>query len=167
MTMLTIKFTRKADGTCVFACTRPDGSSTWQRHKTPFYPLHDLAHFAIETTLGLQQGFYGLLASGWNVTDFGNRALPERAQAEAALAEATAGLLDQERGTGIVYKADTFNTALRAVMAEMNQPHERLLTDDELDAIRRAFLDLAGRWARTKPGDALALGFDVVSARAG
>ena len=111
--MLVVKLTKKYDGTCVLACTRADDSSTWHRYSQPFFPLHDLTHYALETTLKLRFGFYGMMADGWNITDFGERTLPEYARHDAMAAEAVAGLLDQERGTGIPLDETTFNNALQ------------------------------------------------------
>ncbi len=160
MPALTIRFTRKPDGSSVLACTRADGTATWQRTHHAFFPLHDLTHYAVETTLGLRYGFYGLLADGWNITDFGERTLP--GHPEAFLAEAVVGLLDQERGTGIVSDAGGFNRALEAVLAEMDQLHDRPMAQEDLDLIRARFLALAGRWMRTAaPGEALELAFDA------
>lgn len=160
MSTLSIQFKKKADGSSVLACTRPDGSATWQRRRDGFFVLHDLTHYAVETVLGLRHGFYGLLASGWQIPEFGERPIPDHAQHDAALAEAVAGLLDQERGTGVVQQAEAFNEALDSVLAEMDQPSERHLTDAELDAIRTRLLDLAGRWTRLDPGSEMKLTFE-------
>lgn len=34
-----------------------------------FFPLHDLAHYALETVLSATHGFYGLVAAGWEIDD--------------------------------------------------------------------------------------------------
>lgn len=159
MPVLTIRLTKKPDGSSVLACTRPDGSATWQRHRDGFFPLHDLTHYAVETVLPLRFGFYGLLALGWHITDFGERTMPDEAQENAALAEAIVGLLDQERGTGILLDDEGFNEALGAVHQEMGVPLTHRLTSDDLEAIRARFMDLAGRWARLEPGGTLELTF--------
>ena len=113
MPTLHIRLT-KPDGSSVVACTRKDGTKTWQRHQTDFFSLHDLNHLALESTLGLRYGFYGLAAAGWNITDFGEQDIPEDAGQEVILAEAMAGLFDQERATGIWPNAEGFNEALFA-----------------------------------------------------
>jgi hypothetical protein len=48
---------------------RPNGSRTWSRLH-PFFPAHDLLHYAVETTLGFHEAFFGLLAAGWAIDDF-------------------------------------------------------------------------------------------------
>lgn len=49
--------------------TREDGSVTWGKIQ-PAMVAHDLAHYVVETQLDFRQGFYGLLADGWNIEDF-------------------------------------------------------------------------------------------------
>lgn len=162
--MLRIVLTRKPDGGTVLACSREDGTSTWQHTRQAFFPFHDLTHYAVETTLGLRHGFYGLLADGWNITDFGKRPFPEAVREEALRVEALVSLFDQERGTGIVHEAPAFNEALASMMAGMGLPPPSPLTDDTLAAIRARIRELAGRWQRTAPGASLTLPFPADNA---
>src|SRR5262245_66330979 len=71
MPELRVQLTKRTDGSVVLRCVRRDGSATWQRHEkhARFFPFHDLRHFAVETTLGLGKGFYGLIADGWDIAD--------------------------------------------------------------------------------------------------
>jgi hypothetical protein len=65
--LLLLRWTRRPDGDVGFTCTRPDGTSTWQRHtgaRAGFFAVHDLTHYAVETELGVRHGFYGLVADG-------------------------------------------------------------------------------------------------------
>src|SRR3989475_12063198 len=69
-----IRIKKKTDGSAALSCVRDDGSVTWQRQEGiqgRFFPLHDLTHYAVETVLGHRRGFYGLVAAGWDLTDFG------------------------------------------------------------------------------------------------
>ena len=69
---LRVELTKRADGGAVLRCTRADGSVTWQRQEgrqAAFFPLHDLTHHAVETTLGYRRGFLGLVADGWELAD--------------------------------------------------------------------------------------------------
>lgn len=162
MSTLAIRLSKKPDGSVVVACTRPDGSATWQRHErhAAFFPLHDLAHLAVETVLALRYGFYGLLADGWNVTDFGDRPIPPEAAYDSALAEAAAGLLDGERAAGQPYSTAAFNEALAASLGHTAQVLRQPVTGEELCAIRTMWLGLAGRWARVPVGEDLRLTFE-------
>ncbi|MBS1655884.1 MAG: hypothetical protein JSU05_13620, partial [Bacteroidetes bacterium] len=64
-----INFLKKKNGSFVLKCNRTDGSSTW-KHSTPFFINHDLMHFAVETTLGYNSSFYGMLKNGIDITEF-------------------------------------------------------------------------------------------------
>lgn len=160
MGTMKITLTKKSSGESAIACARPDGSVTWQRHSHAFFPLHDLTHFAVETTLDLRHGFFGLLAAGWEIGDFGHRKIPEDARHDAMLAEAIAGMLDQERATGIIPEADDFNEGLLAVMESLGIKSDLRLTDKQLDAIRGRFLELAALWGRTPAGGRVELEFE-------
>lgn len=157
---LLIRFSRKRDGSTVLRCERADGSVTWQRRagrQAGFFAAHDLGHYAVETVLGLRYGFYGLLAAGWNITDFGTRDLGDDARPEATLAEHVAGLLDQERGTGHRMHAHAFNAALAAAYRAQGAAPPRRLTDGDLHRIRQTRAALERRWHALPPGDTLDL----------
>ena len=62
-------------------CTRPDGSVVWQKQPKhgAHFALHDLTHFAVETTFQYNRGFYGLLAEGWDFDDVTGNGNPHSA----------------------------------------------------------------------------------------
>src|SRR5215213_3012558 len=87
---LHIRIKKKNDGSSALSCVRADGSTTWQRQdgqQGRFFPLHDLTHYAVESVLSFHNAFFGLLASGWNISDFGKIEMRTRMPAEAMLAE--------------------------------------------------------------------------------
>ena len=108
-----IEFVRRGDGTTTLRCTRADGSVTWQTQRAPshatFFALHDLTHYAVETTLGFRAGFYGLVADGWEITDFATPwprgPIPE----EAREVELLVGCFDEERRNITRWSAAEFN----------------------------------------------------------
>ena len=57
---LTIELKKTKDGRPSLACVRPDGTRTWARVH-PFLPTHDLTHGAVESVLGFDQAFFGLV----------------------------------------------------------------------------------------------------------
>jgi hypothetical protein len=63
MASLQINLKKISDEQASLNCRRADSTVTWSRVH-PFYPRHDLSHFAVETVLGLRQGFFGLIAEG-------------------------------------------------------------------------------------------------------
>src|SRR5690242_15097014 len=118
---LVIRIKKSADGRSSLTCTRADGSTTWQSMKdaqAAFFPRHDLTHYAVETVLGHRNGFYGLVASGWDLSDFGTPWPRGRIPDEAALSEMIVGFLDLERSTGELARAEDVNQRLREFCVE-------------------------------------------------
>jgi hypothetical protein len=167
MSALRLELVRRTDGTVVFRCTRRDGSSTWQVHqraKAEFFPAHDLTHFAVETTLGYDSAFYGLVARGWELTDFGAPWPRGPMPPQALAAELLVGFLDRERadvaGGGAPWAVadfDAFTAAYFADHAPASAPLE--LDADALDRVRAARDALLERWRAVAPGGTLALDF--------
>ncbi len=158
MPVLLIQLKKGRDGPSVLTCVRPDGTRTWNRLH-PFHPVHDLLHYAVESTLGIGGGFFGLIARGWSIPDFAAPGASDRMGDEAAWAESMVGQLDRERATGDLWSARDFNEGLRLTCAQAGRPYFRAVTDVELDAVRALHADLAGRWRTLAPGDTLELPF--------
>jgi hypothetical protein len=167
---LQVRFKRHPDGSASLTCTRCDGSVTWQRQHGPtarVMPAHDLTHFAVETALGFRRGFYGLLADGWEITDFAapwpRGPIPD----EAMVVELIVGFLDAERRQGEAMTPDAFQTqaeqyvASRVAVGKTMPNGLRPLTDDELARVRARRDDLLARWADVPVGGDLALDFAV------
>ena len=146
----------------VLRCERADGSVTWQRQTGPraaFFPLHDLTHYAAETVLGIADGFFGLLASGWDIEDTTGKGRRGPLPPAAILVEHLVGLLDLERATGTEWAAQEFCAQLRAAGVAMSPAIQDALTDRALAQIRSTRRDLFARWAATGPGDRMELVF--------
>lgn len=158
-----VEIKKVADGRPSLACIRDDGSRSWSRTH-PFFPVHDLTHFAVESVLGLDQAFYGLIRSGWEIDDFLESGVAARLPAEAMVAECIVGQLDLERGTGPVHDAAAFNEALTAALAKHGIAETRVIDSGELDAIRSMRDRLTERWLALPPGDTLVLTFPGRSA---
>lgn len=148
-------------------CDRTDGSSTWERRQGEFFVLHDLGHYAVETVLGLAGGFYGLVSSGWDISDFGSPwprgPIPEEAAEEAMLAEWAVSLLDRERAQGDRLDGAAFSQALSSMAEGSGHPEPRSLSDQQLAAIRDRFQRTALEWRSLSAGEALSLVFPLTS----
>lgn len=164
MADLLIRIKKKTDGSAALTCIRPDGSTTWQRQEGQlgrFFPLHDLTHYAVETVLGFPRAFYGLLAEGWDISDFGTSGARGKIPDEAGLAEGIVGYFDLERMTGERDTADEMNANLQSVRADRGLPPTSFrLTDDQIARIRALRADLFARWKAVPPGEVLELSFD-------
>ena len=157
MPALTIRIKKHRDGTAALTCTRADGSSTWQRQRgaqAAFFPRHDLTHYAVETTLGHRRGFYGLVAEGWDLGDFGAPWPRGRIPADAEPAEQIVGFLDLERASGATWSAAELNEKLIGF-------GDARVTDAQLVEIRARMRELFARWDAVPPGESLELPFDL------
>ena len=163
MTDLLIRFKRHSDLSASITCTRRNGSVTWQRQRGQLgmvFPPHDLTHFAVESTLGYRQGFYGLLSDGWEIGDFAAPWPRGPIPPEALEVEILVGCFDAERRNGAQWPVDEFNThATTYVSAQAAVRHEvamvpRMLTDDELRNVRATRDALFARWFALEAGAA-------------
>ena len=139
---LTIRLKRHSDGSASLTLTRADGTVTWQRQNGSLglvFPPHDLTHFAVESDLGYRQGFYGLVADGWEIADFAapwpRGPIPEQARE----VELIVGFFDSERRSMDRWSAADFNEhALKFVAAgkyagKITPP---ALRDDDIARVR-------------------------------
>lgn len=152
---------KRGDGAGLLRCHRADGSVTWQkqpeRHALHF-TLHDLTHYAVETALGYEQGFFGLIAAGWDVEDTTGKgargALPE----EALEVERLVGLFDSERGSGAIWTAEEFAEFAPREMV-------RRLDEASIRAVRSTRAELFRRWGAVEIGGSLELEYAAVPSR--
>jgi len=159
---LLIRIKKNSDGSAALTCTRADGSVTWQRQQGAqgrFFPRHDLTHYAVETVLGHRRGFYGLVAAGWNLTDFGAPWPRGPMPADMDPSELIVGFLDMERAAGLTYTAADFNDKAHTYYAARGLTWSGALTDADLGRIRERMQDLFAQWQAVPPGGALELVF--------
>ncbi len=159
---LVIQIKKKTDGSAALSCRRADGSVTWQRQDGPqgrFFPLHDLTHYAVETELGHRRGFYGLVAEGWDLGDFGKPWPRGPMPVEALASELLVGFLDHERGAGALWSAADFNASAATHYAERRVSGAPVVTDEELNNVRDKRRELFARWAALPAGKTLELHF--------
>jgi hypothetical protein len=148
---LKIQIAKRADGGGVLRCTRADGSVTWQKQtalQAAHVSLHDLTHFAVESALGFREGFYGLIAAGWEIEDTTGKGKRGRVPMEAGMVERIVGLFDMERASGVIYTADEFNEY-------SPQP----LRDEDLARVRKLRGVLFTKWFDVEPGSVIELQF--------
>jgi hypothetical protein len=159
---LVIQIKKKTDASAALSCRRADGSVTWQRQdgqQGRFFPLHDLTHYAVETVLHHPRGFYGLVAAGWNLTDFGKPWPRGPLPVEALASELLVGFLDRERGAGVEWSADDFNSTAATHYAERGVTAAPVVSEADLRNVRDKRRELFARWAALPAGEALELTF--------
>jgi len=160
---LLIRIKKKTDGGAALSCLRADGSVTWQRQEgrqARFFPIHDITHYAVETVLGHRRGFYGLVAEGWNLTDFGAPWPKGHLPADMDPAELIVGFLDTERAGGVQWSAVDFNEKAALYFAQHGISAACSITEDELSRIRTRLREIVDRWRALPAGETLELPFD-------
>jgi hypothetical protein len=157
-----VQFTKRNDGGVVLQFIRLDGSTTWRRYDKHgvFFSYHDLTHFAVETSLGFQQGFYGLIAGGWDIADTEGKGTRGKPPIEAGLVEYIVGLFSAERvGGSAPLTAEEFNKQLRDMVTPHHIPVDREFTGTELAMTRNLIRDLYDRWSCVPQGSRFELTF--------
>ncbi len=140
------------------SCIRSDGSTTWTRLRVPVQ--HDLIHYVVETTLGLRDSFFGLVARGVNITDL-EKPKAQRAfdLTDAAVhTEYMVGLFQMELSNGEPYK--DFHAQLRAMCEQNKFPAPPEIGPDQIERIRQAVSNILYEWQTIAPGQTFELNFD-------
>lgn len=158
-----IEFKKRKQGTSVMICTRVDGTTTWSANKTDFFIYHDLIHYAVESTLGYQQAFYGLIAEGINVPDFelDKSERPIKLSTElptkASQTEVIVSLLQAEQLQH--YRDDDFLSTLRQTLEQHGLPYSSDLTQQKLNLIRNLINELFNKWQQLQENESIQLSF--------
>ncbi len=98
--------------------------------------------------LGLQRGFFGLVAEGWDIEETTGKAARGPLPDEAKEVESIVGALDSERASGAIWPAEDFNRHLKL---------SRVLTDEDLARVRARRAELFAAWQAIEPGEMLEL----------
>jgi hypothetical protein len=160
---IVVRIKKGADGRTSLSCERADGTKTWQRQhgaQASFFPRHDLTHFAVETVLGHTNGFYGLVAAGWDLSDFGTPWPRGPLPKDANLSEIIVGFFDRERASGQIGSAQEINDEVAKFAEENGLPVPEQLAEDDLARVRKRRGELFAQWDAVRPGDSLELSFD-------
>jgi hypothetical protein len=154
-----VQIAKRADGCGVLRCIRDDGSTAWQKQPdryAAFFALHDLTHFAVETTLAYRRGFFGLVAEGWEIEETTGKSVRGSPGPEALEVEGIVGLFDAERAGGVIWTVEEFNE-----FAAMKG--SRQLTADEIARVKKRRSELFEQWSAVAPGATLELQFEAVA----
>jgi len=154
-------FRKYADKDPVLHFVRADGSEAWISLKAPMV-WHDLAHYAVERTLGWHDAFLGLVASGYDPAAFelpaGKRPAaldPRRLPTHALQAEHLVHLLLLEWYGGAPLDLPQL---LRDALVRAGLP-ELPLDEATLTRLRAHCRQLWERWRHLPEGEAMVLEF--------
>ena len=161
---LAIRLRRRTDGAVLFELERADGTRTWQKRTgatADFFAVHDLTHYAVETELGFGRGFYGLVAEGWDLADFGTPWPRGPLPPEALPAEVIVGCFDTARAARSPLTADDCNASVASYFRNAGLPIPPPVTMEALDRIRERLSELVWRWHAVPPDGMLQLEFSL------
>ncbi len=167
MTALTVRIKRHADGSASLTCTRADGTMTWQRQRGGYalvFPTHDLTHYAVETTLRYEHGFFGLIADGWDISDFDMPWPRGLIPQEALEVELIAGVFESERRHIVRRSLEEFRAHAEQYVAGRRIQRPSTHTPDppvlsEIERVHTTLDELLRRWGEVPVGGALELRF--------
>ena len=183
MPPLRILFAKAKDPSAqdVLTCIRQDSSRTWSKLHAAF-PIHDMTHYAVETELKAANGFFGLLAQGWDITDFGIPEKRAKMPLEALWVEQVVGVIWREYVTRDATSYEDFSAAINATISslfESLRQHakrggprpdysasemtilERRVSESERASILGRIGEVASIWAQTPRGETMELTFSV------
>lgn len=156
-----LKIKKQDDGSGVLIFVRADGSATSGRLGSGgFGAVHDLTHYAVETTLGLRQGFYGLLAQGWDIPGFAVKGAAHQLPDEALVTECIVGQLTNVVFAAREVAAEEFNWLVRSAVDGVRPGAAVPPINAEILRQMRHTLDaLLARWRSLPPGETLELDY--------
>lgn len=100
--------------------------------------------------MGLQHGFFGLIADGWDISDTEGKSPRGSLPTQALLAEQLVGFLDRERiGGAPPLTAGAITAELKKLLPPLPDAVSAKLTDERLAAIRDLVDELHAEWAAT------------------
>jgi hypothetical protein len=153
-----IRLKKGRDGPDSLACVREDGSSTWRRIQRGL-AIHDLAHLAVESELGVGDGFFGLVEGGWSFEAFADAEERARIPPAAIWVEFLVNAFLTEAMSGECLDDEAFHAGIVQSSAKIGVPVPRKLEAGEIARVRASIVAFAARWRALEPGDTLELAF--------
>jgi hypothetical protein len=153
-----IRITKGRDGPNILTCVRENGSSTWAKVQD-YFPVHDMTHFVVETTLGIPNAFYSRVRDGWDLSEFTVKGNAAKLPPQANLVEALVGRLQRELMPGTEFTAESYNEEVDAVLEGIGHAERRHVTDAELGEMRARLRELMSQWKALEPGGSIELSF--------
>lgn len=162
MPRLTFHLRKRADAKVQLVLIRENGTHTAGTigPADGYGPVHDLTHYAIEQTLGINEGFLGLVASGWEIADFEVKGTAARLPDEAYFAEVAAGELSRQLLTRQVTSLEDFLWAVDLSMKQRPGAHDRPeITEAQFATIHALIANEWRRWRELPANGTLELTF--------
>lgn len=170
-----IRMKKTGDGV-VMTCLREGHAAQIRRTAYDgFFALHDLLHYAVETALGFDEAFLGLIDSGWSFENFTRRddpryrALPPQALAAEHLVNIVSLALREavpQDPQLLELLTEEINRDVAAAMRKSGVAAPKLSARD-VATITTTFAELSRRWAALPVGGEIQLEFPQRRSAAG
>lgn len=115
-----------------------------------------------ETELGFRDGFYGLIAEGWDIAETTGKTARGPLPDEAIEVEYLVAAFSAERAGGVAASAEEFNELAATFAGAKGMASPRRLSEEELAKVRARFDELAMRWRALPQGETLELDFSLL-----
>lgn len=159
---LSVDLTKLSGGGVLLRCIRADGSVTSQRNDAArgrFFAFHDLTHYAVESVLGCDHGFFGLVAAGWEIAETTGKDARGPLPDEALAIEHLVGMFDADKTNGSAPSAADFNRYAAVFADQHNRAVPPPLSDETLAKIRALESALHSEWVALREGKIMKLSF--------
>ena len=135
-------------------CVRDDGSVTWT-HLYSGFVRHDFVHYVVETTLGFENAFFGLVAKGYDIPDFSEpkSTRPFEIPKEAIDTEPIVALLQTDLLESEADRVGMFQNHCASLPAN--------ITDEQLEVMQQKLRVLLQRWQDLQQGQSMTLQFII------
>ena len=152
---------KKLDKNSILKIIRDDGTSTWSKLHFGM-ETHDLCHYAVESTLGFKNAFFGIINNGYDIGDFElpkhlrpNDLQPKNLHNEALVTEHMVNLLEVEYlNSGL---NSDFMNQLNSILNENNLTFPQKLNSVILSEIREYYNQLVLKWRDLPENESLYL----------
>ncbi|MEX0289041.1 MAG: hypothetical protein AB3N14_08000 [Flavobacteriaceae bacterium] len=158
-----LRFKKGKGGPGTLSCLRADGSSSYTKLH-PDIELHDIIHYVVETELGFNNAFYGLVASGFDIDDFAlprdqrpKALMPANLPLEAHQAEHLVNLIQIDMSDA--QDPNDFLKMAEEIFRDKDIDFPRQLTPESLVKIHTRLRELQFRWNSIGEGELLELEF--------
>ena len=138
-------------------CIRDDGSATWT-HLHRGFVQHDFAHYVVETTLGFENAFFGLVAKGYDIPAFSEPKAkrPFEIPREAIDTEPVVALLQADLLESLGYSGDS-----DGIFRDHSASLPVGITDEQLEVMRQKLRALLEQWRDLPLGESMTLQFKI------
>ncbi|PJZ70714.1 hypothetical protein CH373_07240 [Leptospira perolatii] len=142
----------------LLVCTKQDGSFE-KSDLGPNTPIHDLAHFIVESYFGLKQGFFGNIYQGYSVSELSTKEIIRTLPIESLVSELLARTL-QSLWSGACTDHE-FQVLIQSEFRIYSISYPLEISNEDVWELYLQYDDLVSRWNRLKEGDHIVLEFSV------